>query len=104
MTSLYRQRWPWENLEAYIDAIFEPFDPDVLGSRSPISQFADRVGVSSNTAYQWRKKGWLSDRAADRVATALQIHPLQIWPDWFDVDCINNMKGDADDGVLLRAG
>lgn len=44
--------------------------------------FARTVGVNHTTAGQWRARGSIPRDAADGVAVALGLHPVQLWPEW----------------------
>lgn len=44
--------------------------------------FARQCGVNFTTAGQWRIRGHIPRDAADGVAVALGLHPVQLWPEW----------------------
>ena len=48
-------------------------------------QIADYLGVSTRRVYRWRREG-IRYYDADRVALALGLHPLLVWPDYYDTD------------------
>lgn len=55
---------------------------------APLLEFAStgelRVLTSSHI-YHWMRRGWVSDRTADQVATALGFHPAEIWRElWWE--------------------
>ncbi len=64
-----------------------PLDPlvDVVAGRvgpaPSASQVACQVGVTERTVLRWRTNGLTRD-AADRCATALYLHPVNIWDEW----------------------
>lgn len=51
----------------------------------PAGWIAWRVGVHKATAYRWMRAGHLSIDHADRAAIALGVHPVLIWPEFYDV-------------------
>lgn len=60
--------------------------PTVGGRRAPITdvrRVADVLGVNRRAVYRWQTAG-LTIEAADRMATALGLHPLEVWPDFHD--------------------
>lgn len=49
-----------------------------------ISVIADKVGVTKGTVQKWRDRG-MEEHNADAVATALGLHPWQLWPEMLAV-------------------
>lgn len=48
----------------------------------PIGKHAiKRVGVESRTVFRWKRAGVVPLYSADKVATFLGLHPLEIWGD-----------------------
>lgn len=48
--------------------------------------FAAVAEVSRGTVHRWRDEGRILLHPADRVATALGVHPIEVWGDtWLDV-------------------
>lgn len=43
---------------------------------------AEAVGVDSTQIARWRAEGGIPWVSADRLAVALNRHPLEVWPDW----------------------
>lgn len=57
------------------------FDPvDAHRGDTELSAIAERIGVSRETMQTWRKRG-MSEANADRCASALGLHPNQLWPE-----------------------
>lgn len=68
------------------------FDPvDFHRGDTEISVIADRIGVSHAAVQTWRKRG-MSERNADRCATALGLHPHQLWPEMLAVGAAEVMR------------
>lgn len=44
------------------------------------------LGVADRTVARWRRGAQVSLDIADRVAQALGLHPVNIWPEYDDVD------------------
>ncbi len=63
-----------------------PLEPvyAAAGTDSPCS-LAERVGINHRQVHRWRAEGGLTLFAADRVACALNVHPLLLWPEWGEV-------------------
>lgn len=55
----------------------KPGDPDP-GQPGP-SEFARYIGVDTQRIYEWRKGG-VTHRSADRLATALNVNMDDLWP------------------------
>ena len=56
----------------------------LLGSRSS-SEVARLAGVQQRSVARWRQDGaTISEEHADRLATALHVHPSEVWADWQD--------------------
>lgn len=43
------------------------------------------VGIVGRTFTQARQRGTISEITADRWATALGLHPADLWPEWWQV-------------------
>lgn len=60
---------------------------DALFDLCPADELAERLGVHPRTVSRWRGL-LLDDMRADRWATALGLHPANVWPDWGDPEII----------------
>lgn len=49
-----------------------------------VSTLAEAVGVTPRTVHRWLAKG-MTEEAADRAAVRLGRHPVEVWPDWYEV-------------------
>ena len=62
-----------------------PIEPFLaLHPNSTYEEIARRGGFShSSRIHEWKMNGltWIS---ADKLAVAYNLHPANIWPDWFD--------------------
>ena len=63
-----------------IDRICPPFDPH---NRAGGEQ-ANRLGMRDRQAVTWWRENGLDAYTADRLATHLGYHPVQLWPSWMD--------------------
>ena len=63
-------RWPIEPLLA-------------VTGRPSAARLAVRLNVNTRTIWRWHHRG-LTDHQADRAAIAIDLHPANIWPDWFN--------------------
>lgn len=73
-------------LEKYILGTFPIDTPgtrvEMPEGRVPPSVVANLCGVDRQTVHRWHLFG-VPYYSADRAATALGIHPLNIWPDFY---------------------
>jgi len=44
------------------------------------------LGVTIRTAQRWHHADELPEYRADELAAALDLHPLNLWPEWADLD------------------
>ena len=79
----YYQRWK-ETRDAPCRRVYWPLQP-LLDAIGPITflALAEQTGINPRTIHRAVDAGF-TDRAADRAATRLGLHPSLIWPDWFD--------------------
>ena len=73
-----KKRWPFANLVAACSHVTVNSKP--IGETG---QVAHVTGRSKTTVLRWAKEGVPTD-AADEVAVAMGLHPVDIWPDWFE--------------------
>jgi plasmid maintenance system antidote protein VapI len=45
------------------------------------------LGVHSTQVNRWRRTG-LTIATADRLAIAVGLHPVDLWPEWYDLPVI----------------
>lgn len=86
-------RWlDWDALERWVAENDPPAPADrTQGTRkgaahvvvSVARHIADRSGYERSNACRWRNHG-VPLYAADHVATAFGVHPVEIWPDFHD--------------------
>lgn len=86
-----RRRFPWQPLE---DLLRARLGPAVVaagtdgGGIAPMEgatdrAMADTLGVGQSTVREWRRRGAITSRQADRAAITLGLHPALIWDDWY---------------------
>ena len=71
-----------------------PLEPLIEG-RS-LAALAELVGASHATTRQWSHRG-LSYRQAEAVTDALGMHPVEVWPWWYEftgIQCANDECGE----------
>ena len=66
----YHLRWPLEPLFR-------------AAGTTEYLELAVRTGFTARTIHRWKYNG-ISDTHADMAAIALGLHPITIWPNWFD--------------------
>lgn len=77
------RRWPFDPVVRLIEVRWRA--PNAFVSHIGVDGQAARVlGIDRRAVNRWRHRG-LTCRAADRVATALNLHPANLWPDWLEV-------------------
>ncbi len=47
-------------------------------------QLAVALGTSRQQVRRWQAGGRLQEETADRAAVALGLHPVMIWPEWWE--------------------
>lgn len=65
-------RLPWEPIARHIDA--------TAGRRLTTTKHAEYIGHDEAQVYRWRQTG-LRLHDADRLATRLGVHPVELWGD-----------------------
>lgn len=56
----------------------------LIGRYGGVSGLARALGRERAQVSKWRSRG-LPATTADVVAVALGLHPVEVWPDWYDV-------------------
>ena len=82
----HAQRLSFEPLAALIEQRFVPHP--TASSSTALGLFCDAVGVAPNTARKWAQMGTISWIWADRVACRLQLHPVTLWPEWYEMPTV----------------
>lgn len=60
--------------------------PELVAGACSAQSMCRRAGVHTRSFYQWRRVGHLPAAVADRLAIALGLHPVLLWPEeWPDV-------------------
>jgi hypothetical protein len=59
----------------------EPFEGHVY-AQGQLAEMSSFLGVDRQSIGRWTKQG-LSAYVADAVAIRLNVHPVEIWSDWF---------------------
>ncbi len=55
------------------------------GAKLSWKTFARVIDMDSRQLGRCRRDGGFTPFTADRVAVSLGFHPVEIWPEWFDV-------------------
>jgi hypothetical protein len=78
--------FPWAPIDAWLERSVP--DDRVVNARQvyPVSsrRAAVLLGTHVETVRRHRERGWITERQADRFAIALGLHPLILWPDFYD--------------------
>ena len=61
-----------------------PLDP-LVRMYGSVSMLAIALGRHRTQVSEWNANG-IPVVSADRVAVALGMHPIEVWPDWYEVD------------------
>lgn len=82
--SVYRKQWRHNNGKAIANTHYWPLQPlfDAAGT-DDFTELAYLTGFSTRTIHRWKNTG-IPDKAADRAACNLGLHPYTIWSEWFD--------------------
>lgn len=76
-------RLPFEPLVPYIEAQWRPIS-DKVSHISIHGKAQQVIGANRSNVHRWRRRGLTLD-SADRCATALGLHPANVWPEWWEV-------------------
>lgn len=78
--------YPWGPVDRYVGMRWpEIFDHNATGSSiddMPKPRLYDVLEMPPDTLYRWRRQD-LSEERADRIATALGVHPSMLWSEWW---------------------
>jgi transcriptional regulator with XRE-family HTH domain len=58
----------------------------VLALGLPIAELARRTGIDGAQFHRWKRGRSIPAARADQIACSLGLHPVQLWPDWFELD------------------
>lgn len=74
-------RLPIDPLVAYIERRFGPLftTTNVLGDLTN-DDVGAILGVNPESFGRWRRRGWVEERIAERIALDLVGHPSMLWP------------------------
>lgn len=61
-----------------------PLDP-LVRMYGGVSTLAMALGRHRRQVSEWQNNG-IPVLSADRVAVSLGMHPIEVWPDWYEVD------------------
>ncbi|MCB0967715.1 MAG: hypothetical protein KDB37_12840 [Ilumatobacter sp.] len=86
----------WSPLESYLRATEAHLDPGHVNAGEDVRYLstpyiANRLGCIRGTVSRLRTVGYLSRPTAEQFAHALDVHPAEIWSDyWFDLGPLND--------------
>jgi len=73
-----------ERLLDWADRTYARTDPSRDGTVGAHGALQRLLGVDRRTSHKWRAQGGMPLHAADRLAVAAGVHPVDIWGDeWF---------------------
>lgn len=78
-------RYPFGPLVEWCRARHRPADDNIARQTRNMTDcgvVASVTGFNFGTVYMWERDGGLTERAADQVAVELDLHPMNLWPDW----------------------
>lgn len=64
---------------------YEPYDPSRQEDVASAARIARLLGTTERQVKRWRAGQSLTRVAADKAATHLGYHPVDIWPDWYEL-------------------
>jgi len=83
-----KRNWSFEPIDSVmvgrlgVPIVTGDVDPDAAGATA--ENVARYLGLSGRQAvYRFRRAG-MTEPDAERCALALGVHPVNLWPDWFD--------------------
>lgn len=84
LVAYVQERWPQTALpcgsKRADSSISSPLNADPM----PRQLAYEILGITPGTWHRLRRSGRLQEPMADRLATHLGLHPVMIWPSWFD--------------------
>lgn len=81
--SRQQNRFPFEPLAGI--CLLRWREPNEPNAHNRVGKISSVLGISRDVVRRWDREG-LTPHAADRAATALGLHPLEIWPDFHEVE------------------
>jgi hypothetical protein len=60
-----------------------PLEP-LVARHGGVSGLARALGCNTGQVGKWRQRG-VTLLSADRIAVALGLHPVEVWPEWYAV-------------------
>lgn len=60
-----------------------PLEP-LVARYGNVRALADALGRDRGQVQKWRERG-VTVPSADSLAVALGLHPVEVWPDWYEV-------------------
>jgi len=76
-------RYPLEPLAALCRARHHPAnETHNTDTMTSIGIVIAVTGTDAAVVHRWNRRGGIPEVSADRVAVALGLHPINIWPNW----------------------
>lgn len=76
--------WPVDPVDETLRGRLGPQDPRRPLTGYSSSNAAAVLGLHERTWQRYRSAGHVSDKIADRLACALNLHPVDLWPEWWE--------------------
>lgn len=55
-----------------------------------MSDLAEAIGFESSTVRKWANRGHVPFAWADTIAIRLGVHPVDIWPEWYEIPVLDD--------------
>jgi hypothetical protein len=83
------RRFPWQPVEDVLRARTMAYqDSNGVAIEAGMSEWARIIGVDRRSLYKYKRAGF-SELMADRVAGALGLNPLSLWPDYYEPEAVS---------------
>lgn len=84
--------YPWAPVEEFIRYKWPTVNDNMTTSGPgrfanepmPKPRLYELIGLSNPRYYRYHSAGCVSEYVADEIATRLGVHPVLLWPTWFD--------------------
>lgn len=60
-------------------------DP-LLRKYGTVAALARASGCPRSSFTRWQREGGIPLFTADRIAIRLRLHPVEVWPEWYQID------------------
>jgi hypothetical protein len=83
------QLFPWQPVEQWCQQHIRPdVDDNGILKENTARQIGTASGHHHDTIWRYRRRGWLTEPQADRLAIGFGLHPLAFWPNFYSLEVV----------------